>query len=104
ECRCGHKAFKPQPTAAYNMAFGEGCRTLGDVVRHHIAKSPQLDYTCDNCSKMGLTKLSDRFAKLPQIFIVALGRGNNAGVRKSLQVITFDLNDIDFEPLFLEPG
>lgn len=82
--------------------------TLEQALQQHISNNTLDDFSCDKCRCKTKAVQSISFARLPPLLCVCFRRFNynqsTGDIRKSTALITWDFNDFDFSPYFLDGG
>lgn len=82
--------------------------TLDQALRQHIDPNTLDDFSCDKCRCQTRATQYTAFARLPPLLCVGFRRFNysqsTGDIRKSTAPITWDFNDFDFSPYFLDSG
>ena len=91
----------PAPTVETNQK-----QTLEQSLHQHIANNTLDDFSCDKCRRNTKAMQSISFARLPPLLCVCFRRFNynqsTGDIKKSTAPITWDFNDLDFSPYFLD--
>lgn len=110
ECQqCHTKTYTFSPfewiPAPVNMNKGH---TLAQALSYHIANNTIEDFSCDKCRCNTKAVQSISFARLPPLLCICFRRFNfnasNNDIRKSTAPVTWDFNDFDFSPYFIDNG
>ncbi|OAA51766.1 ubiquitin carboxyl-terminal hydrolase 2 [Metarhizium rileyi] len=108
--QCHHCAtrtytFSQFETLGINVS-GDRNMTLSAAMRQANAGDDVEDFRCNRCAASRPARISESLARMPPLLCVSFRRFqvNGRGVVKSTAEITWDFNDFDFTPYFLNSG
>lgn len=105
--RCNARSTTPEQTQIINLYPRTGpAATLEHLMHRRVAPQAIKDYQCDTCQGSRQATNMTQFARLPEILVVMLVRytqGQHGDTVKIKTRITFDPDDVSFEPLFVPP-
>ncbi|KFA76263.1 hypothetical protein S40288_03584 [Stachybotrys chartarum IBT 40288] len=80
--------------------------TLDKVLAEHFAPNALDDFDCESCRRHTRAKQSLSLSRMPPLLCVVFSRFHlqDSYIRKSTAAVTWDFNDFDFSPYFLEPS
>lgn len=105
--RCHNKTFSAAPMQVLNVHFPEFDKSLSltDALNHTFVNQTVSDYQCDNCHARTDALIRKVHPYMPDILCMSFARfeAGFRGVSKNEKAITWDLNDFDMAPWFLQP-
>lgn len=105
--RCNTRSTRPEQTQIVNLFPGWEDSTLEQLMRRRVAPQHISDYQCDACRGVHRATSTNRLARLPEVLVVMLVRyapSERTGLMEKIKTrVTFDPDDVSFEPLFVPP-
>lgn len=106
ECQqCHTKTFTFMPFEWISASVGKRPMTLEQSLNDHISGNILEDFTCDHCKRKTRALQSLSFARMPALLCVCFRRfeydSSTCNIKKSTATITWDFNNVDFSPYFM---
>lgn len=104
---CGTSTYTFSPFSWISVPVGADNASLGDVMARWAGSNSLDNYTCDHCGRATRATQSTSLARMPPLFCLGLRRFdvNAQGyLSKSYAAISWDFNDFDFSPYFVDPS
>jgi ubiquitin carboxyl-terminal hydrolase 8 len=105
--KCHHCATKTYTFSQFESlgvnVSGNCSMTLAEALRQANAGDEVDDFFCNSCKSPQPARISESLARMPPLLCVSFRRFqvNERGVMKATGVVTWDFNDFDFTPYFL---
>ncbi|KAJ6437693.1 retrovirus polyprotein [Purpureocillium lavendulum] len=102
---CGTCTYTFSPFSWISVPVGAENATLADVMARWAGSNALDNYTCDHCRRATRATQSTSLARMPPLFCLGLRRFDvnaQGSLSKSYAAISWDFNDFDFSPYFVD--
>ncbi|UNI18359.1 Ubiquitinyl hydrolase 1 [Purpureocillium takamizusanense] len=102
---CGTSTHTFSPFSWISVPVGAENATLADVMARWAGSNALDNYTCEHCGRATRATQSTSLARMPPLFCLGLRRFDvnaQGGLSKSYAAISWDFNDFDFTPYFVD--
>ncbi|KAG6022035.1 hypothetical protein E4U41_002335 [Claviceps citrina] len=107
QCKqCDNLTYTFSPFEWLSVAVqGKDDMTLADALHRTTADNELADFECDHCRSKGRAIQRMSLARMPELLCISFRRFHyqGRGFTKNNAAITWDFNDFDFSPYFIDP-
>ncbi|SPO04974.1 uncharacterized protein DNG_07659 [Cephalotrichum gorgonifer] len=106
---CNTASRTANETLLHSLTMKPDRVPLDELIKEDAAGRSEPGYACEKCKSNQPATVVARFARMPDILVITLKRfhasmkGNEPIYFKNMQSVDFDVDDINFESMFLQP-